>query len=107
MVLLMTISRYPAHKQVEVQNRFFEVVNKYPEDETIMKRIVQLGVRVTFEGYEVMNLYDIPEGKYTEAFNRTASNLHEYSNIEGYTAEIRTYLSGAEAFKIIGKKLPD
>ncbi len=107
MVLLMTIARYPPHKQVEVQNRFFEVVNKYPYDETIMKRIVQLAVRVTPDGYEVVNLYDIPEGKYTEAFNRTASNIHEYSTIEGYTSEIRTYLSGEEAFKIIGKKIPD
>lgn len=107
MVLLMSIARYPAHKQMEVQNRFFEVVNKYPEDETIMKRIVQLAVRVTHEGYEVMSLYDIPEGKYTEAFNRSAANLHEYSTIEGYTAELKTYLSGEEAFKIIGKKLPE
>ena len=107
MVLLMTIARYPPHKQVEVQNKFFEVVNKYPYDETIMKRIVQLAVRVTPDGYEVVNLYDIPDGKFTEAFNLTASNIHEYSTIEGYTSEIRTYLSGEEAFKIIGKKIPE
>lgn len=103
----MTIARYPPHKQLEVQNKFFEIVNKYPYDETLMKRIVQLAVRVTQDGYEVVSIYDIPNGKYTEAFNRTASNLHEYSTIEGYNAEIRTYLSGEEAFKIIGKKLPE
>ena len=107
MVLLMTVSRYPPNKQVEVQNKFFEIDSKYPYDETIMKRIVRLAVRVTHDGYEVVNLYDIPDGKYTEAFNRTARNLHEYSTIEGYTAEIRTYLSGVEAFKIIGKPLPE
>jgi hypothetical protein len=107
MVLLMTIACYPPHKQLEVQNKFFETVNKYPYDETLMKRVVRIAVRITKDGYEVMNIYDIPEGKYTEAFNRAASNIHEYSTIEGYTSEIRTYLSGEEAFKIIGKKLPE
>jgi len=107
MVLLMTIARYPPHKQTEVQNRYFETVNNYPYDESIMKRMVRLAVRVTQDGYEVINLYDIPEGKFTEAFNQAAANIHQYSTIEGYTAEIRTYLSGEEAFKIIGKKLPE
>ena len=103
----MSIARYPPNEQLEVQNKFFETVNKYPYDETLMKRIVRLAVRMTPDGYEVINIYDIPEGKYTEAFNRIASSIHEYSTIEGYTSEVRTYLSGEEAFKIIGKKLPE
>jgi len=103
----MTIALYPPNKQIEVQNRFFEVTNKYPYDESLMKRVFRLAVRITKDGYEVVSLYDIPDGKFTEAFNRIASNIHEYSNIEGYRGEIRTYLSGEEAFKIIGKKLPE
>jgi hypothetical protein len=107
MVLLMTVITYPPNKQLEVQNKFFEIVNKYPYDESVAKRLVRLAVRITKDGYEVISIVDIPEGKYTEAFKQTAANLHEYSGIEGYRGEIRTYLSGEEAFKIIGKKLPE
>jgi len=103
----MTIINYPPNKQIEVQNKFFEINSKYPPDESLMKLVLRMGVRVTKDGYEVISINDIPDGKYTEAFNRTAANLHEYSGIEGYRAEIRTYLSGEEAFKIIGKKLPE
>ncbi len=103
----MAVTTYPPNKQLEVQNKFFEIVNKYPYDKSVAKRVLQLAVRVTKDGYEVITIHDIPDGKFTEAFNNIAANLHEYSGIEGYRAEIRTYLTGTEAFKIIGKKLPE
>ena len=107
MVIIMQIVTYPPNKQPEIQKKFFEVSSKYPYDESLMKRVLRMGVRVTNEGYEVISIHEIPEGKFTEAFNQMAANLHEYSGIEGYRAELRTYLSGVEAFKILGKKLPE
>ena len=107
MVYIMTIFTYPPHKQAEVQKKFFEVSNKYPYDESVAKRLVQMGVRGTKDGYEVIGINDIPEGKLTEAFNETSAALHEYSSIEGVRYEVRAYLSGEEAFKILGKKLPE
>jgi hypothetical protein len=103
----MTIVTYPPNKQPEVQNKYFDIFNKYPYDESVAKRLVRMGVRTTNDGYEVISIHDIPDGKYKEAFNNSVAVMHEYSAIEGFRGEIRTYLSGEEAFKIIGKKLPE
>ena len=72
-----------------------------------MKRVLRLGVRATKDGYKTISIYDVPDGKFAEAMNHQAAFMHEYHNIVGHRWEIETYLSMGEAFKIIGKAIPE
>jgi hypothetical protein len=107
MVLMVITGWYPQHKQAEVEKAYLAALKKYPYNKAIMKRVLRLGVRATKDGYKVISVYDIPDGKYTEAINHYAAFMHEYAPIEGYRYEIETYLSMGEAFKIIGRPIPE
>ncbi|MFX0069702.1 MAG: hypothetical protein ACFFAO_01300 [Candidatus Hermodarchaeota archaeon] len=107
MVLIVISGTYPQHKQSEVEESYLRALKKYPYDKSVMKRVLRLGVRATKDGYETISVYDIPDGKFSAAFKHYAAFMHEYANIEGYRYEIKTYLDMGEAFKILGKPVPE
>lgn len=104
---MVTTGWYPQNKQSEVEQAYFRALKKYPRDKSVMKRVLRLAVRATKDGYKTLAIYDIPDGKFSAAFNHIAAFMHEYANIEGYRYEIETYLDMGEAFKIIGKPVPE
>ena len=107
MVLMVITGWYPQDKQSEIEDAYFAALKKFPYNRAIMKRVLRLGVRATKDGYKTISIYDIPDGKFTEAMNHQVAFMHEYHNIEGQRWEIETYLSMGEAFKIIGKAVPE
>ena len=104
---MMTTTWYPQHQQSKIEDVYFAALKKFPYDRSIMKRILRLAIKPTKDGYKTISIYDVPDGKLTEAMNRQAAFMHEYHNIIGHRFEIETYFSMAEAFKIIGKAVPE
>lgn len=106
MVLMVTTSWFPSGKSEEVGKKFLEVTKKYPDDPSIAKPILRVGVRPTQDGMKVIAISEVQKGKYEEAMSLSIQMLLEYSDIEGFRYEIETFMSGKEALPLVGLAMP-
>ena len=83
MVYIITKLWYPSHKTDEVQERYVEVLQKFPPDNSITEQVVPIAGRATKEGLEVMGVSLVKEGKFDEALTRIGGAMSMFSNIEG------------------------
>lgn len=97
---------FPPHKGQEIGKKTLEVFQKFPEDPSIAKRVLQGAVMRTKNGILSMSVSEIPEGKLEEAIDRTNELLDAFSEIEGVNAEVLTMSTLVEAMDMIGLKMP-
>ncbi len=107
MVLMMTTIRCPFGKASEVVKRYLESSKKYPPDASLIKPLT-MGVRMTKDGWMVIGIGDVVKGKYEEALLRGVQSMQEFfSDIEGFTYEVETFMDITEAMPIIGMTAPE
>ena len=81
MVLVMTISYFPADKSEEAGKVYLEVDKQFPRDKTLSKLLVPVAVRVTPEGMKSISISEVKEGKVREFLERVYEQLLIFSNI--------------------------
>ena len=106
MVLIMVTSWYPPDKATEVAKKYIEVMQKIPDDPSIGKPLVPVGVSADKDGINVIAITEVRKGKYEEALNRTNRRMVMFFGIEGYRYEIKTLLTLEEAMPLIGLAPP-
>lgn len=108
MVIVMTISYFPADKSAEAGKVYLEVDKQFPRDKTLSKLLVPVAVKVTPEGMKSISISEVKEGKIREFLERVYEQILLFSKkIEGYKANIEVFMSGVEALPLVGLKMPD
>ena len=107
MPYIITTTWYPSEKAVEVTEKFFEVLKKYPPDENIANRIVPAAVTTTQQGIKTMAISEVKEGKLEEALTRSGNMMAMLMNISAFEYSIDVYSTITEALATIGMKLPE
>ncbi|MFW9940132.1 MAG: hypothetical protein ACFFFT_03770 [Candidatus Thorarchaeota archaeon] len=97
---------YPPTKSMEVGKKYIEATQKFPEDETIYKTILEGGIMRTKNGIKAIQIHEILEGKLEEAFTRFNEVLQFFAEIEGFNSRIDTMGTVAEAMEVIGLAIP-
>jgi len=88
---IITRMVYPASKAKEVANRFLEVMQKFPPDESLGNRVVPLATRRTRKGVETISVFEVKEGRLEQALNRTSQLYQMFSDIDGFEKSIDVY----------------
>ena len=107
MVIVLTTTRFPVNKGKEVSERYIEVSKEFPPDRSLAKEILRLAARITGDEVESIGLSEVKEGKYEEFLKRTMMILLRYADIEGFTSKSEIFLSGVEAFPLVGLEFPE
>jgi hypothetical protein len=104
---IVTITRFPINRGKEVGERYLEQAKKYPPNRTLEKTILRMAARI--DGNEVVSIgiTEVKEGKFEEVFKLSHEIQMMYADIEGITFEVKPYLSGIEAFPLVGLEMPE
>ena len=105
MTIIMGKATYPTHKQAEFVKIFIKIQGKY--DMSQLEKNSMGGVKATENGFQIINLWDIKEGKTDEAMETIGKMYYEFINIEGCEFTLDVFYSGDEALKIAGVNLPE
>ncbi|NVM31152.1 MAG: hypothetical protein HWN65_20105 [Candidatus Helarchaeota archaeon] len=106
MVYLVNNVWYPSDKSPEVGKKYIEVLKKFPPDKSLGKTLLVM-VRPTKEGIHVIGIGKIAKGKLEENILRTTKSNEEFTDIDGFTYEIQTFLDYTEAYQVIDMKPPE
>lgn len=98
---------YPTHKTTEVAQRYFEMLEKYPPDDSLGEGVVPVAVTTTPQGIKTMGITDVKEGKLEEALSRSRESMVMFHDIEGFEYSIEVYMTVVEALAMIGMSLPE
>ena len=102
MPYIVTHSWYPTHKVPVVAQRYLEVMEKHPADETLFEPIVPASVKATERGIEVIGILLVKEGKLEEALSHTIQGFVMYHDIEGYEYSVEVQYTVVEALAFVG-----
>ena len=103
----MSTSYFPAAKSAEVGKKYLEVLKKYPPDRSISKIILRVAVRVTPDGMKAFTISEVKEGKFNEFMKLAYEQILLYSGIEGYRSDVVVFMSGTDAFPLVGLEMPE
>jgi len=104
---MVSITKFPVNKGKEVGERFIEATKKFPPDRTLEKEILRMAAKITGDEVTSITISEVKEGKFQEAFKRSHEVMMFYSDIEGIKFDVQPYLSGVEAFPLVGLKMPE
>ena len=107
MVLVLSITRFPVSKAKKVTKRYVEVAKEFPPDRSLSKDILRLAARKTGNEVESIGLSEVKEGKYEEFLQRSMKLQLKFADIEGIKFKNEIFLSGVEAFPMIGFEMPE
>lgn len=97
---------FPPQKSQEMGKKALEVFQKFPEDSSIGKTIIQGALMRTKNGIKGITITEVNEGKLEAAIDRAQELVDMYSEIEGVNARFDLYATLAESMEMIGLKLP-
>jgi len=107
MPYIVSTAKYPRHISDKVADRYFEVIQKNPPDESLGNMAVPIAAKSTVEGIKVITILEVAEGKFEEAFIRTGEFQRSFSDIEGYGCSIDVYATLADSMAITGRSMPE
>jgi len=106
MVLIVIESWYPAKIAALVGQRYIEVMQKYPPDES--QGEVALGpiFQTTKEGIHSLYAWKCKDDKVKDSLMTLSKAMFMFADLEGYQYSIDTYIDVTEGYAIIGAKGP-
>jgi len=106
MPYIVITAHYPSHLARKSGERFIEVSQKNPPDESLGKQVVPIAAKATKEGIKVLSITEVAKGKFEEAFKRTGELLANYHDIEGHEVSVDVYMTLEEGLASLGMSLP-
>jgi hypothetical protein len=107
MPYIITTTWYPSDKTTDAANRYFEMLEKFPPDDSLGEQVVPVAVTTTKKGIKTMGITEAKEGKLEEALTRGRNSMVMFHNIEGFEYTIEVYSTISEALTLIGMSLPE
>jgi len=99
---LIINSLYPRDTIKEVVNVYGKMMTKYPDNPGLATPIVQVAVKSTQDGINVIHISEIKKGKLDDAIMYASTRMAMFNDIQGYKWTIKTYLNMEEALKTVG-----
>ena len=93
---------FPNERATEAANKYIEVREKYPPDETLEKVILDSAIDADENGLHGLSIIEPQAGKLEEALKRTETIMVEYLSVPDYRWEIKIWSTPEEALKYIG-----
>ena len=106
MVFIVIQAWYPAKVAPLVAQKYIEVMQKYPPDDSLGKMVLAPITAPTKDGIHVIMAWKCKDGKERESLMTLAKTQLMYADIEGYKWSMDTYVDVFEAYSIIGMKGP-
>jgi len=109
MPYLITFTKWPSDKTVEVLKKVIESNKKFPPDESLGENLIPgNAIKSTSEGAKTISVLNVSKGKLEEAYFRMQSigNLFAMS-IEGFEYTIEVWSTVEESYSSIGQKPPE
>ena len=100
MVYIVVKSFYPSHIQEKLTERYIEMLQKFPPDNSLGEQVVPLAAKATKDGYETLGVTLVKEGKFDEALIRTGAALSMFADIEGFEHSIEAWVTYQESQKM-------
>lgn len=100
-------SWYPSDKTTETANKYFEMLEKFPPDDSLGETVVPVAVTTTKKGIKTMGITEVKEGKLEEALTRTRESMVMFHSIKGFEYKVEVYSTVTEALGLIGMSLPE
>ncbi len=97
---------FPPQKSQEMGKKALEVLQKFPEDSSIGKTILQGALMRTKHGIKGITITEVNEGKLEAAIDRAQEIVDACSEIEGVNARFDILATLAESMEMIGLKMP-
>ncbi|MHA2391064.1 MAG: hypothetical protein ACXAEX_03770 [Promethearchaeota archaeon] len=105
MYILLTVW-FPARISIEVGKKALEINEKLPDDETILKTVLDGGLMRTKNGIKGIAVWEVMEGKFEEAYSRVGEILALYAEVDGLNGRMDVMTTAAEAMESIGLAIP-
>ncbi|MFX0083808.1 MAG: hypothetical protein ACFE94_18820 [Candidatus Hodarchaeota archaeon] len=107
MVYIITEHWWPPGKSEEVGKVYLEVMQKFPDDRSIAKPVVQSAVWPVQDGMHSITVSSVQPGKVREAMDLSSNRLLMLGNaIEGFRYTINVAYDLIEAMPFVGLKAP-
>ena len=97
---------YPSDKVMEVVEKYFEVIKKFPPDESLGNEVVPGAITAGPQGVEAMTILDVKQGKLEAAIERSRNAMAMYNSIVGVEYSIQLQSTVEEALASVGSSLP-
>ncbi len=88
---------FPPHKGTEVGVVGQKVIEKFPQDDSLGTIALPVAFTSDKKGIFGITAFEPKEGKMGDSLTRIADMMAYYQNIEGFTYEIKTFVTGEEA----------
>jgi hypothetical protein len=109
MPYLISFTKWPSDKTVEVIKKVIESNKKFPPDESLGENLTPgNAIKGTKEGFKTISVLKVSKGKLEEAYNRLQAIGNFYAMaIEGWEYQIEVWANSEEAYASIGQKPPE
>jgi hypothetical protein len=97
MPYLATTSYYPPSKIDELIKTYFEVLTKYPHDDSLGETVMQ-GVTRTKMGMKAILVINVKEGSLQKAITLIEKQSVMFRNIEGFTSRTEIWATMEEGY---------
>ena len=102
MPYIVTQCWFPAIKADETTQKYLELMEKYPFDESVGKQIIPSAVTVNKNGYETFSVVEAEVSQAGEAIEWAKRFMVEFCTIEGFNYEIKAWSTAAEGLARMG-----
>ena len=106
MVMIVIEAWYPEKIVPLVGQKYLEVTQKFPWDESLGKMVLPPIQRATKDGIHVLSAYECKDDKVKHMIMALAKAMLMYGELEGYHYSMDTYIDVTEAYSLIGMKGP-
>ena len=105
-VYIVTEHWWPPGKSGEVGKLYIEANQKFPDDRSISKPVIQSAVWSVQEGMHSITVYSALPGKVKEALDIASNRLLVLAAIDGFRYQINVAYNLVEAMPFVGLKAP-
>lgn len=106
MVFIVIEGWYPAKIAELVGQKYIEVTQKYPLDESLGNMVLAPIFGATKDGIHFISAYECKDDKVKHMMMALGKAMMMYTGLEGYHFSIDTYIDVTEAYSLIGMKGP-
>ncbi len=106
MVYILSETWWPPDKSAEVGKTYIEAMNKFPEDRSLGKTIVQSATWAEKDGFRSIAIYTVKPGKIKEAMDQHMNRLLLLAAVEGYRFQVNMAYEVTESMPFVGLDAP-
>ncbi len=106
LVYIVSETWWPPNKSAEVGKTYIEAMNKFPEDRSLGKTIVQSATWAEKDGLRALAVYTVKPGKIKEAMDIHMNRLLLLGAIEGYRFQVNIAYDIVESMPFVGLDAP-